>query len=110
MKWFVIATLMVTSAFAAPGDLLLTCTRTTFRDLDKIVINESVKPGMIMVTEIDEAGKKISYERAASNLKKDGIELSPWYGYNRKISNYEGNWMIEHRDECSGGIGYVTCE
>ncbi|MBY0517190.1 MAG: hypothetical protein K2P81_09790 [Bacteriovoracaceae bacterium] len=110
MKWIFIVSLLMSSAFAAPGDLLLTCTRTSFRDLDQIVINESVKPGMIMVTEIDEAGRKNIYERSMNDLKKDGIELSSWYGYTRTLSNFEGSWMIEHHDECGGGVGYAVCE
>lgn len=111
MKLMLAFLLVTTSAFATTGDVLLTCTRTTFTDLNMIVITEGDVAGEIIVTEIADNGTENVFARSSSDLldaKK--IELSGWYGYTRNLYNDGSDWNIEHFDECSGGGSTVVCK
>lgn len=111
MKSLLLMAFVASTAFANEGDILLKCTRTNFSDLKQILVTEGQnKTGEIVVTEIDANGTKNVYTRDASNMKTLEIELSDWYGYSRRLYNDGSGWVIEHRDECSGGYGFVVCE
>ncbi len=109
---FMLAILFVTSsAIAAPGDVLLTCTKTSFRDLKEIIITESESAGEVRVFEIDESGYVNVLTRNSKDLlETKKIELSSWYGYTRNLYNDGSDWNLEYYDECSGGISTLTCK
>lgn len=108
MKALLIATLFSTAALAAPGDLLLTCTRTAFTDLEKIVITQS--DNGIEVSETDQSGRVTTYQRPFTDWSHKDIELSDWYGYTRKLQLSDNSWGIDHHDECGGGYSYAICQ
>ena len=111
MKLVLVSVLLSASAFAQTGKVLLTCERTTLRDLDKIVITESERSGEIIVSEHDESGRVHSYARPAAALTStEGLELTEWYGYTRLLKQEGSDWMIEHFDECGGGASYAVCK
>ncbi len=111
MRALFAAVFICSTAWASQGDILLTCTRTSFRDLQKIVISESDRPGEILVTEYDETGSSHSYVRDPADLASaQGLELSGWYGYTRRLYQDSYGWAIEHADECGGGNSFVTCK
>ncbi len=111
MKLMLALLMASTSVVAAPGDVLLTCTRTVFRDLNTIVITESDLAGKVIVTETADDGSKKSYSRSSAELlEAKKIELSSWNGYSRNLYNVDSGWYMEHFDECSGGNSYVICE
>src|SRR5688500_17661174 len=106
----VLAALLISSAFAGPGDVLLTCAPVPFSDLEKIEIVESDLAGQIFVVETG-SDKKVSYKaHAADDLIKGELSLSDWYGYTRTLIRDGGGWSITHQDECSGGITSIKCE
>lgn len=110
MKFFIVLSMMISSAFANE-EVLLTCTRTTFSDLDKIVISTSDRAGEVVVTEIDEQGMTqifVRDERSFTDAKE--LELSSWNGYSRKLYFDGLSWKIEYQDECSGGVSSVVCK
>lgn len=110
MKLFIFMLFIVTNAFANEGEILLTCTRTNFADLNHIQITTSTNnPDEVIVTETEANGTKNVYTRDMSSMKSLDIELSGWYGYSRRLYNDGYGWTIEHHDECSGGFGYVVC-
>lgn len=106
MKLLIVLSLLSVSAFA--NETLLTCTRTSFSDLDKIVVSASDRAGEVVVTEIDEKGNSQSFVREFTEGKE--LELSSWYGYSRKLYFDGSSWNIEHQDECSGGVSTAICE
>lgn len=111
MKLMLAILFVTSSAMAAPGDVLLTCTKTTFSDLNTIVITESDLAGEVVVTETADNGAVNSFSRNASDLiEAKKIELSSWYGYTRNLYNDGSEWYLEHFDECSGGGSYVVCK
>lgn len=107
-----LAILFVTSsAMAAPGDVLLTCTKTTFTDLNEIIITETERADTVRVFEIDESGYvNVLTRKSADLFETKKIELSSWYGYTRNLYNDGSSWSLEYFDECSGGNSTVTCE
>jgi len=110
MKLMIILCLVVSASFVHAGDVLLTCTKTNFRDLKTIVITTSdVSANEMIVTETSSDGSKIVYSRQLSAKDNLDIELSDWYGYSRRLYNDGYGWSIEHHDECSGGVGSATC-
>ena len=107
-----LAILFVTSsAIAAPGDVLLTCTKTTFSDLNSIVITESDLAGEVVVAETADNGSVNTFSRSSADLlEAKNIQLSSWYGYTRNLYINGSEWYLEHYDECSGGSSYVVCK
>ena len=101
---------VTTSAIAAPGDVLLTCTKTTFSDLNSIVITESELAGEVVVSETADNGSVNVFSRSSADLEAKKIELSSWYGYTRNLYSEGADWYLEHYDECSGGGSYVVCK
>ena len=111
MKLMLAILFVTSSAIAAPGDVLLTCSRTTFRDLNTIVITESDLAGEVVVTETADNGSVNVFSRSSADLlEAKKIELSSWYGYTRNLYNNGSDWNLEHFDECSGGSSYVVCK
>lgn len=92
---------------ASASEVLLNCTKTNFRDLKKITITK--EDNKIFVTEIDENNQPYTYEIEEKSWNEKNIQLSDWYGYTRILRFSYGSWSMEHFDECSGGIGSVTC-
>lgn len=108
MKLFIVLSMLISSAFA--NETLLTCSRTTFSDLDKIVVSTSDRAGEVVVTEIDERGNTQMFVRDEKSFTNKELELSSWYGYSRKLYFDGSSWNIEYHDECSGGVATATCE
>lgn len=109
MKFIIVLSMMISSAFANQ-EVLLTCTRTSFSDLDKIVVSTSDRPGEVIVTETDELGASqifVRDEKSFTDAKE--LELSSWYGHSRKLTFDGSSWTIEYNDECSGGVSSVVC-
>lgn len=109
MKLVLVLLFTISSAFAATGDVLLTCTKTSFQDLNKIVITEGADV-TILVTEYDEKNIATTTKRAFSDITTDGVQLSDWAGYTRLLNSDGSGWYISYHDECSGGIVTVTCK
>ncbi len=110
MKTFLALALLANVSFATE-EVLLTCTRTTFSDIDKLVVTTSDRAGEILVYEYDEQGNRQVFTRDEKSFRNGKeIELSSWYGYSRKLYQDGSGWNIEHHDECSGGISAVICE
>lgn len=111
MKLMLAILFVTSSAMAAPGDVLLTCTKTTFSDLNEIVITESDRAGEVVVTETADNGAVNMFVRSSSDLlEAKKIELSSWYGYTRNLYNDGSDWNLEYYDECSGAGSYVVCK
>jgi len=110
MKFAIILTLVFSATFAQASDVLLTCTKTNFSDLDKIVITSSeTNSNEMIITETSENGTNVSYTAQLSEIENAEIELSNWFGYTRLLYNDGQGWNIEHHDECGGGVSSVTC-
>lgn len=109
MKLFLVLLFTMSSAFAATGDVLLTCTKTSFQDLNKIVITEGADV-TILVTEYDSKNVGTTTKRSFSDITTNGVQLSDWSGYTRLLNSDGNGWYITYQDECSGGIVNVTCK
>lgn len=107
MKTLILLLAISTQAMAQDV-LLLTCTKTTFRDLEKITITQS--DDQILVTETNELGLLTTSTQTMEAWNTKEINLSDWYGYKRILNYSYGQWMIDHHDECSGGSSYVICQ
>lgn len=95
----------------ASEEVLLTCTRTAFSDIDRLVVTASDRDGEVLVYEYDEQGNYQVFARDEKSFRSGKeLELSSWYGYSRKLYQDGSGWNIEHHDECSGGISAATCE
>ena len=110
MKLIIVLCLILSASFAHASDVILTCTKTHFSDLEKIEITTSDNsPNEMIVTETDANGIKTVYSRQMTSRENLDIELSSWSGYSRRLYNDGYRWSIEHHDECSGGISVATC-
>jgi hypothetical protein len=113
MKLFLVMLFTVSSAFASTGDVLLTCTDTSFQDLEKIVITQD-EDNAVYVTETDSNNKSVTAKYAVADIDtKDGIVLSDWNGYSRRLYNDgkdNSSYAISTSDECTTSISKVTCK
>lgn len=110
MKIMIMFGLILSATFAQASDVLLTCTKTNFSDLKTITVTTSeLSPYEIVVTEADSNGTLNVFTRQLGEFENKNIELSDWNGYSRNLYNDGFGWNIEHRDECSSGIGSAVC-
>ena len=99
------------SAQASDIRVLLSCTRTSFSDLDRVevTLDEGDLTGAVAV--IETGGGRSSYRLIDPKdfFERRSIELSGWYGYTRTLEKIGSSWQISYRDECSGGTASVSC-
>lgn len=106
MKAILIGMLIGAQVFASTT---IICNSIPFSDIDSIKIetnNQEVK-----VTEKTREGINI-YTKSGNtaDILDSGVEISSWYGYTRTISvDSKGSVTLEHRDECSGGLSFLSC-
>ncbi len=109
MKTILAFALLANASFAAE-DVLLTCTKTAFSDLDRVVVTTSDRAGEVLVYEYDEKGTYQMFVRDEKSFRLGKeLQLSGWYGYERRLYHNGLDWSVEHRDECSGGTSLAIC-
>ncbi len=95
-------------AQAASGDVLVTCTKTTFNDLEKIEIVENDKNTSIL--RITDGSSQVSDKLLPNELllHDEGLSLPSWNGFERTLNI--GSASISYHDECSGGVTSISCK
>lgn len=105
-----LALAVLSSTVFANEEVLLKCTRTSFSDLDQIIISKGKNAAEIVVTEMNGRGESTSFKRKEKDFIAKNIQLSDWYGYQRTLTGDRYGWSIQYNDECSSGHTYVICE
>ena len=95
----------------APAEMKrkLVCTNTSFSDLKVIEVYDMGKADSVTVVETEGNGTKTYTDISSKALDAKDIPLSDWYGYDRHVYKDGGDWVLEHRDECSGGYSWPHC-
>ena len=104
------AIVISTSAFADESFRKLVCTGTNFDDLGMIEVYENGKTGELTVIETADNGTKTTNAIPFQALADKDIPLSNWNGYDRHVYKDGSDWVLEHRDECSGGYSFPNCK
>lgn len=109
MKFLFILLMTISSVFAAPGDVLLTCNDTSILNLKQIVITQGTQES-ILITETDSDNKITTSKGFLSDFENNKILLSEMFSYSRKLYKDDFGWVISLEDECTSNSYDVICK